>query len=108
MLDPTQFGKAMAAIVRESQAPLLKRIEQLEARQLERGEPGPPGKDAEPIDAKEVVRELLAGPEVKTLVDLHVAEAFQAQAVEKKAEYAKKIAARVSSLIGTPVEINLN
>jgi len=108
MLDPVEFGKSVAIIVREANAPLLKRIEQLEARQPERGEPGPPGKDAEPIDAKEVVRELLAGPEVKTLVDLHVAEAMQTTTGEQKAEYAKRIAARVSAIIGTPVEINLH
>lgn len=142
MLDPVEFGKAMGAIVKDATAPLLKRIEQLEARQLERGEkgdigergaPGDPGvagergekgeagergdagipgergpgptsdqideavaryfavtpppkgdkgdqgpegqagADADPIDVKEVVAELLAGDEIKTLVDLHVA-----------------------------------
>lgn len=103
MLDPVEFGKSMAAIVKEAQAPLLKRIEQLEARQLERGEKGEQGerglpgdqgpigergeqgpqgergesgKDADPIDVKEVVAELLAGDEIKTLVDLHVSEAL--------------------------------
>lgn len=106
MLDPVEFGKAMAAIVREHTAPLLKRIEQLEARQPERGEkgergePGPagigergevgpvgeqgkqgeqgaPGRDAEPIDVKEVVAELLSGNEISTIINLHVAEAVQ-------------------------------
>jgi hypothetical protein len=103
MLDPVEFGKSMAAIVKEAQAPLLKRIEQLEARQLERGEKGEQGerglpgdqgpigergeqgpqgergesgKDADPIDVKEVVAELLAGDEIKTLVDLHVSAAL--------------------------------
>jgi hypothetical protein len=116
MLDPVEFGKAMAAIVKEAQAPLLMRIEQLESRPPERGADGvngkdgasitvsdvapmiaelvakaiaeipPPvngvdgsdGKDADPIDVKEVVAELLAGDEIKTLVDLHVAEALPA------------------------------
>lgn len=77
MLDPVEFGKAMAAIVREAQAPLLKRIEQLEARQPEKGDKGDAGNDAAPIDVKEVVAELLSGPEVVTLIDLHVAEAVQ-------------------------------
>jgi hypothetical protein len=103
MLDPVEFGKSMAAIVKEAQAPLLKRIEQLEARQLERGEKGEQGerglpgdqgpigergeqgpqgergesgKDADPIDVKEVVAELLAGDEIKTLVDLYVSAAL--------------------------------
>lgn len=75
MIDPVEFGKAMGAIVREAVGPLLKRIEELEARPPIAGEKGEPGKDAEPIAAELVVAELLAGDEVKTLVDLHVAEA---------------------------------
>lgn len=74
MLDPTEFGKAMAGIVREATAPLLRRIEQLEARQPEKGAPG---RDADPIDVKDVVAELLSGLEIKTMVDLHVAESVQ-------------------------------
>jgi hypothetical protein len=80
MLDPIEFGKTVAAIVRDHSEPLLKRIEQLEARQPERGDKGDKGdkgQDADPIDVKEVVAELLSGPEVKTLVDLHCAEAVQ-------------------------------
>lgn len=45
MIDPVEFGKAFGAIVKEATAPLLKRIEELEARQLERGDPGPAGTD---------------------------------------------------------------
>lgn len=75
MLDPVEFGKAMAAIVRDATAPLLKRIEQLEAERPKDGKDGRDGTDAEPIDVKEVVAELLSGEEIKTLVDLHVAEA---------------------------------
>ncbi len=91
MLDPVEFGKAMAVIVRERTAHLEKRIEQLEARQPERGEPGPPGRDAEPIEAKAIVAELLAGPEIKTLVDFHVAEHFEAHPVQngKDGEHGK-------------------
>lgn len=79
MLDPTEFGKAMASIVRDATAPLLKRIEELEARQPlqgEKGAQGEPGRDAEPVEAAAVVAELLAGDEVKTLVDLQVAESI--------------------------------
>jgi hypothetical protein len=79
MLDPTEFGKAMASIVRDATAPLLKRIEDLEARQPlqgEKGAQGEPGRDAEPVEAAAVVAELLAGDEVKTLVDLQVAESI--------------------------------
>lgn len=39
---------------------------------------GADGRDAEPIDVKEVVAEILAGDELKTLVDLHVAESVPA------------------------------
>lgn len=142
MLDPIEFGKAMAAIVREAQTPLLARIEALEKRQPERGErgekgergesgpqgdrgepgvagergpqgekgetgvsikgdPGPQGergepgvsgekgergekgekgdsgRDADPIDIKDVCAELLTMPELKALVDLHTAESVQ-------------------------------
>lgn len=113
MLDPVMFGKAMAEIVNAATAPLLKRIEQLEARQPERGEKGETGlqgdagmrgeagatgekgdagergqqgdkgdsgtngRDAEPIDIKDVIAEILSGAELKTLVDLHVAESVQ-------------------------------
>lgn len=102
MIDPVEFGKQMGAIVREATAPLLKRIEELEARQLqrgdagpkgeqgERGEPGAPGergapgekgepgaagKDADPILLQDVIAELAVAPEIKTLINLLVAEA---------------------------------
>jgi hypothetical protein len=55
MLDPVDFGKAMAAIVKEATAPLLKRIEELEAR---------------PVEVSEVVREILGSDELRTLVNL--------------------------------------
>ena len=70
MLDPVDFGKAMAAIVKEATAPLLKRIEELEARQPEQGPPGDPGRDAEPVEVSEVVREILGSDELRTLVNL--------------------------------------
>lgn len=40
MVDPVEFGKAMAAIVKDACAPLLKRIEELEAREPAKGEDG--------------------------------------------------------------------
>lgn len=73
MLDPVDFGKAMAAIVKEATAPLLKRIEELEARQPEQGPPGDPGRDAEPVEVSEVVREILGSDELRTLVNLEAA-----------------------------------
>ena len=81
MIDPVEFGKAMGVIVRDAAAPLLKRIEELEARQAERGEQGPQGErgaDAEPVEVSEVVSELLVSPELKTVVDLLVAESIEA------------------------------
>ena len=59
MLDPVEFGKAMAAIVNEATAPLVKRIEELEARQPE-------------IDVSDVVRELLSADGIRHLVGLEV------------------------------------
>lgn len=58
MIDPVEFGKAMGSLIREATTPLLKRIEELEARQLERGEKGDPGKDAEPVAVADVAKEL--------------------------------------------------
>lgn len=122
MIDPVEFGKAMGLIVRDAVAPLLKRIEELEARQPIKGEPGTDGKNgqdgasvtaddvapliaeqvnaaieaiptpkdgtdgrdgvdgknAEPIVMADVVTEILSTDALKTLVDLHVAEAVGA------------------------------
>lgn len=89
MIDPQEFGKAMGGLIREAVAPLLKRIEELESRQLERGEKGEqgdPGQDAQPVEVSAVVAELLVAEELKTLVDLQVAEAvaeyFEANPVQ--------------------------
>lgn len=109
MLDPVEFGKAMAAIVRDAQAPLLERIKALEeciaaqpaqgpagergpqgeagqagergadgapGEKGAQGERGEPGKDAEPIDMAEVIAQVLAGDELKTIVSLEVAAAI--------------------------------
>lgn len=59
MLDPVEFGKAMAAIVNEATAPLVKRIEELEARPVE-------------IDVSDVVKELLSADGIRQLVGLEV------------------------------------
>jgi hypothetical protein len=131
MLDPVEFGKSMGALVRDAVAPLAKqnqdleaRIKELEARQLQKGDKGEPGKDAvaptkediavallplldetiadriaksmpapmkgdkgddgqpgkdaEPIDLSDVAREIAVCPEIKTVVDLLVAESVTA------------------------------
>lgn len=77
MLDPVEFGKAMAGIVREATAPLLARIEQLEARtpqKGDRGEKGENGKDAEPVDVADLIRDLIASDDLLSLVELRVKE----------------------------------
>ncbi|WP_202844795.1 hypothetical protein [Luteimonas saliphila] len=79
MIDPIEFGKHMGGIVRDAVAPLLKRIEELEARQPERGEkgaPGDPGRDADPVAVPDVVDELVKTDALKTLIDLQVAESL--------------------------------
>lgn len=153
MIDPVEIGKAMGGIVREAVAPLLKRIEELEARQLERGEKGEagvdgkdgmsvtlddvspmiaeaiakavaeiapvagqngergpqgePGKDADPVAVSEVVAELLVAPELKTLVDLHVAEAVTSYFQENPVQHGKDAAPVTDEQISKHVEIYL-
>lgn len=71
MLDPVEFGKSMAAIVNQSVAPLLKRIEQLESRQLQKGDDGRngvDGKDGASITAADVA------PMIESLIAKAVAE----------------------------------
>lgn len=102
MLDPVEFGKAMASIVNAATEPLLARIKALEERQPERGPPGErgepgiagaagekgatgdagkdgangaDGKDAEQIDIRDVVAELIEHDGVKTALSLLTAEA---------------------------------
>lgn len=78
MFDPVEFGKAMAGIVKEAMAPLLKRVEELEARQPlkgDKGDKGDAGKDADPVDTEAVVRDLLSSDDLLSLVELRVREA---------------------------------
>lgn len=67
MLDPVEFGKAMAAIVKEATAPLIKRIEELEARQPEKGDPGQSitVEDVAPLIAEQVKAAVEAIPKPK-------------------------------------------
>lgn len=66
--DPVAFGKSVGDTIRDALAPLLKRIEELEARQ-------PAAQDAPPVelDVAEVVKELLATDGVKHIVGMEVA-----------------------------------
>ncbi len=81
MIDPTEFGKQMGALIREAVAPLAKRIEELEGRTLERGEKGEPGdqgepgRDADPVAVPDVVDELVKSDLLVPVLDLYVAEA---------------------------------
>lgn len=71
--DPAEFGRAMGTLVREAVAPLLKRIEELEAR----GAVQPA--DPEPVDTEalsdDVVSKLLSSDRLKTLADTVAAAA---------------------------------
>jgi hypothetical protein len=78
MIDPVEFGKAMGSLIREATAPLLKRIEELEAREAlkgDKGDQGEAGKDAEPVLVSDVVKELIACPDLTPILDLLAAEA---------------------------------
>lgn len=84
-MDMEKLAAAMAPVIRSlvdrATAPLADQIRRLEARPLPeaiKGDPGPegqPGKDAEPVALEDVAAALLAADELRTLVDLHVAEA---------------------------------
>lgn len=67
MLDPVEFGKHMAAIVKEAVDPLVRRIEELESRE--------PIKDADPIeiDLEDITRAVLQAPEaIEAAVNKHL------------------------------------
>jgi len=50
MFDPEKFGEAMGEAIRAAVEPLLKRIEELEAKKIDvvKGDPGVPGSPGEP------------------------------------------------------------
>ena len=84
--DPIEFGKGMAAMVKEAIAPIRQELEAVKAVKPEKGEPG---KDAEvDLDALAdlVVSKLLDSDRVATLVDLAATEAvakhFEANPVQ--------------------------
>lgn len=60
MLDPVEFGKHMAAIVKEAVDPLVRRIEELESMPKPKD-----GKDADPveIDLEDITKAVLQAPE---------------------------------------------
>lgn len=70
-LDYIDRGIAMIA---DKIGALVKRVEAIEARAPEKGDKGDPGRDADPIDMTEVVRQVMTGNEMKTLVSMQVAE----------------------------------
>lgn len=84
-MDMEKLAAALAPVMRtlveRATAPIEQRLRELESRpvpepvQGERGPPGPPGKDAEPIALEDVTAALLSADEMRTLVDLHAAEA---------------------------------
>ena len=67
MIDPVEFGKAMADIVKEATAPLIKRIEELEAREPVKGEDGKfvAPEDVAPMIAEEVAKAVASLPAPK-------------------------------------------
>lgn len=85
--DPVEFGRSVGETIRDAIAPLRRRIDEVDARQPEKGDPG---KDAEPIDldalADAVVAKLLASDRLETLADLAavraVADHFEANPVQ--------------------------
>lgn len=68
------FIERAVTIIADKIGAIAKRVEALESRAPEKGEKGDQGRDADPIDMAEVVRQVMNGPELKTLVALQVAE----------------------------------
>lgn len=65
MLDPVELGKAMAAIVNEKMAPLLRRIDELEAKQA----------DPVEVDLTDIVKQVMGSDDMRQLVSMET-EAF--------------------------------
>jgi len=67
MLDPVEFGKSMAQIVNDAVAPLIKRIEELEAKEPITGEDGKSvtAEDVAPLIQEEVARAVAQIPPPK-------------------------------------------
>lgn len=75
MLDPVEFGKAMAAIVKEATAPLLRRIEELEAKQAAPVE----------VDLTDIVKQVMGSDDMRQLVSMET-EAFLADNPPQKGD----------------------
>lgn len=65
------------ALIADKIGALAKRVEAMEARAPEKGDKGEAGRDADPIDIADVARACAALPEIRTVIDLCVAEAVQ-------------------------------
>jgi hypothetical protein len=79
MIDLAEFGKQMGALIREAVAPLESRIKELEAA-LEA---------SEKLDVSEVVAEVLATEQFKTLIDLQAAESVGSYMAENPVQHGK-------------------
>lgn len=87
MIDPTEFGKAMGAIVRDATAPLLARIESLEKALSER----PAAAETPPIDVESIAKSaasLIPVPKDGESVDI---EDVMSALVSHADEYLKSI-----------------
>jgi hypothetical protein len=83
-LDVKALGVELGALIADSLVPMRKELEELRAKYAalearhpvkgEQGPPGPAGKDADPIDVSEVIRELIESEELLSLVELRVKE----------------------------------
>lgn len=81
MLDFERLITNFHEYVERAVAPLHARIKELEARQPERGEkgePGPAGADAPPVEVADIIKELMTTDEIHSLVELRAKEAVAA------------------------------
>lgn len=86
MLDPSAFGKEIGALIREAVAPVQVLVD---AQALEIKELREALASFEQLDVAEVVSQVLAREELKTLVDLHTAESVTAYFTDNPVQHGK-------------------
>lgn len=91
-IDARRFGEEVAQKMRAMLEPLAARLEALEKRQPEKGEKGERGEkgDTPEVDVQAAALALAGCQEIKTMIDLMVAESVEKRAAENPPEKGEK------------------